>query len=242
MYKDGGILEGIFNAVENLSTTGFLIRTLLVGVLLYIASRLLPQRSGGQYAGYDFTFFWMMGGLIASPLFEPKISFINVLVAVVTIYLVHYVISYLAVKSRTFARIVYGKAEILVAQGKISKKAMLKSLMPIELLLAQLREVDAPNLNEIETAIHETNGRVSVLKKSDFIPVTPADLNMSVVESGLPVILVNDGKILDKNLKKLGFDKKWLNEQLLKFGTADIKTVYLATVDGTGKIYCSLSE
>jgi len=235
-------LEGIFNSVENLSTTGFIIRTLLVGVLLYFASRLLPQRSGGQYAGYDFVFFWMMGGLIASPLFEPKISFINVLAAAVTIYLVHYIISYLAVKSRIFARIVFGKAEILVEQGKINKKAMLKSLMPIELLLAQLREVDAPNLSEIETAIHETNGRVSMLKKSDFIPVTPADLNIPVVESGLPVILVNDGKILDKNLEKLGYDKKWLQEQLLKFGTADIKKVYLATIDGTGNIYCSLSE
>lgn len=73
---------------------------------------------------------------------------------------------------------------------------MLKSLMPIELLLAQLREIEAPNLSEIDTAIHETNGRVSALKKSDYIPVTPSDLNISAVESGLPVTLINDGKII----------------------------------------------
>lgn len=236
------MLDGIFNAVENLSTAGFILRTLLVGVLLYLASRCLPQRSGGQYAGYDFVFFWMMGGLIASPLFEPKISFMNVLAVVVTIYIVHYAISYFGVKSRTFARIVYGKAEILIEQGKISKKNMLKSLMPIELLLSQLREIDAPNLSEIDTAIHETNGRVSAIKKSDYIPITPSDLNISVIESGLPVILINDGKILVKNLDNLGYDRKWLEEQLLKFGVTDLKEVYLATIDGAGNIYCSLND
>lgn len=148
----------------------------------------------------------------------------------------HYIISILVVKSRTFARVVFGKAEVLVAGGQLQKKVMLKSLFPIELLLAQLREVDAPNLSEIETAIHETNGRVGVLKKPDHLPVTPADLNIPTVESGLPVILVNDGKILNKNLEKLGYDRKWLREQLSKFGTTDIKKVFLATIDGTGNI------
>lgn len=235
-------MEGIWNSVEKLSASGFAARTLIVGVMLYTASRFLPQRSGGQYAGFDFTFFWMMGGLIASPLFDSKINFTNTITAAITIYLMHYLISFIAVKSRTFARVVFGKAEVLVSGGKIQKKGMLKSLLPIELLLAQLREIDVPNLSEVEMAIHETNGRVSVLKKTDYLPVTPGDLNIPVVESGLPVILVNDGKILDKNLKKLGYDEKWLREQILKFGTADIKKVYIATIDGTGNIYCSLSE
>lgn len=235
-------MEGIWNSVEKLSALGFTARTLIVGVMLYIASRFLPQRSGGQYAGFDFTFFWMMGGLIASPLFDSKINFTNTITAAVTIYLMHYLISLIAVKSRTFERVVYGKAEILVSGVKIQKKSMLKDLLPIELLLAQLREADVPNVNEVEMVIHETNGRVSVLKKSDHQPVTPDDLNISTVESGLPVILVNDGKVLDKNLKKLGYDRKWLKEQILKFGTADFTKVYLATIDGTGKIYCLLSE
>jgi Predicted membrane protein len=242
VFKGGDTLEGIWNSVEELSASGFALRTLIVGVMLYIASRFLPQRSGGQYAGFDFTFFWMMGGLIASPLFDSRITFTNTITAAVTIYFMHYLISFLAVKSRTFARIVIGRAEVLVAGGQIQKKTMLKSLMPIELLLAQLREADAANLSEVEMAIHETNGRVSVLKKSDHLPVTAGDLNIKTVESGLPTILVNDGKVLDKNLRKLGYDKKWLKEQLLKFGTADIKNVYLATIDGTGEIYCSLSK
>lgn len=235
-------LEGIWNSVEKLEPLGFVARTLIVGIMLYTASRFLPNRSGGQYAGFDFTFFWMMGGLIASPLFESKINFVNTITAVVTIYLMHYLISFIAVKSRTFARVVYGKAEVLVSGGQIQKKGMLKSLFPIELLLSQLREVDVPNIAEVDTAILETSGRVSVLKKSDHLPVTPEDLNIPVVEGGFPAILVNDGKVIVNNLSAIGHDREWLMGELNKLGAMDIKNVYLAIIDGTGEIYCSLTE
>jgi uncharacterized membrane protein YcaP (DUF421 family) len=233
-------LEGIWNSTQDLTILGFAARTLIVGVLLYIASRFLPHRSGGQYAGYDFTFFWMMGGLIASPLFDSKISFTNTITAVITIYLMHYLISFIAVKSRTFARVVFGKEEVLIWKGQIQKKNMLKSLFPLELLLSQLREIDAPNILEVDTAILETNGRVSVLKKTGHTPVTPSDLNIPVARSGLPSILVNDGQIVGKNLEAIGHNKKWLMGELNKLGAMDVKDVYLATIDNTGKIYCSL--
>lgn len=129
-----------------------------------------------------------------------------------------------------------------VSSSAIQKKGMLKSLFPIELLLSQLREMNVPNISEVDTAILETSGRVSVLKKSDYIPVTPSDLNIPVLNSGLPIILVNDGRIIDKNLISIGFNTNWLKEELLKFGVTDMKNVYLATIDGAGKIYYSLSE
>lgn len=236
------MLEGIWNSVEKLAPLGFVARTLIVGLMLYIAGRLLPNRSGGQYAGYDFTFFWMMGGLIASPLFDSKISFINTITAATTIFVLHYLISFIAVKSRPFAEIVFGKAEVLISRGQILKKGMLKSLFPIELLLSQLREVDSPNIAEVDTAILETSGHISVLKKSNHLPVTPADLNITVVEGGLPVILVNDGKVIKDNLVFIGHDKEWLMGELNKLGVMDVRNVYLAVIDGTGEIYCSLSE
>ena len=118
----------------------------------------------------------------------------------------------------------------------------MKSLFPIELLLSQLREIDAPNIAEVDTAILETSGRGSVLKKPVHMPVTPADLNIPVVEGGLPSILVNDGKIIDKNLKATGHDRKWLMGELNMLGAMNIKKVYLATIDGAGKVYCSLIE
>lgn len=232
-------MQGIWNSVKELSVLGFAARTILVGLMLYIAGRFIPHRAGGQYAGFDFTFFWMMGGLIASPLFDPKISFTNTIVAASTIFITHYIISFLSVKSRTFERLVHGKSEILIQKGQIQKKNMLKSLMPMEMLLAQMREIDVSNIAEVDTAILETGGRVSILKKGEHAPVTPKDMNIPVVEGRMPVILMNDGKILDKNLKYLGYDQKWLKDELLKYGVSDIKSVYLATIDGAGQIYYS---
>lgn len=232
-------MEGIWNSVDKLSVSGFAVRTIIVGVMLFIAGRFLPHRSGGQYAGFDFTFFWMMGGLIAAPLFDPKINFTNTIIAAVTIFLTHYLISYISIKSRVFERVVYGKAETLISKGQIQKKNMMKSLFPIEMLLAQLREIDVSNIAEVDTAILETGGRVSVLKKGEYAPVIPGDMKIPVVEGGLPVVLVNDGKIIDKNLEYLGYDQKWLKVELLKYGVSDIKSVYLATIDGAGQIYYS---
>jgi len=233
-------LASIFGSTQKLSSTGFIIRTLAVGVILYFASRYLPRRSGGQYAAYDFAFFWMMGGLIAAPLFDSKISFINVLTAAGTIYALHYLISYIMVKSRTMARIFGGMAIPLVMGGKILRQNMKKALFPIELLLSGIRQIDVPNLAEVEIAVLETNGSVSVLKKPNFLPVTPKDLKIDTVESGLPVVLINDGQLNENNLRKLGYTKKWLEMQLNKNGVENIKDVYMAAIDGTGQLYYSV--
>ncbi len=230
----------IFGSVEKLSPTGFLVRTLAVGVILYFASRFLPRRSGGQYAGYDFAFFWMMGGLVASPLFDSKISFANVLTAVITIYVLHYLISYIVVRSRTMARIIGGMAIPLVMGGKILRQNMRKALFPLELLLSEIRQADAPNLAEVEAAVLETNGHVSVLKKPSFQPVTPQDLKINTVEAGLPVLLINEGRVIKENLRKLGYNREWLEGELQKYGVLNVKDVYVATLDGTGQLYYSV--
>ena len=233
-------LASIFGSTQKLSSAGFLARTLAVGVILYFASRYLPRRAGGQYAAYDFAFFWMMGGLVASPLFDSKISFAYVLTAIATIYFWHYLLSYIVVKSRTMARILGGTAIPLVLGGKILRQNMKKAFFPLELLLSGIRQADAPNLAEVEAAVLETSGNLSVMKKPNFQPATPKELKISTVESGLPVILIDDGRVVKENLNKLGYTRQWLENELRKYGVLNVKDVYLATLDGTGQLYYSL--
>ncbi len=234
-------LASIFGAVEKLSPFGFFVRVLGVAVLLYLGSRFLPRRSGGQFSAYDFAFFWMMGGLIAAPLFDSKNSFAFVIISVTTIYILHYAISYLMVKSRTVARIFGGTAIPLIQGGVVLKQNMKKALFPIELLLSGLRQADAPNLAEVEAAVLETSGHVSVLKKPDSQPVTPKDLNIPALEAGLPVLLVNDGHVIKENLRKINQDESWLHGQLEKYGAMDLRDVYLAGIDGSGQMFYSLA-
>jgi uncharacterized membrane protein YcaP (DUF421 family) len=182
MYSKEGIimelLKDIFGTAQQISPFVFALRSIIVGFLLYAEGKVLPHRSRGQFAGYDFTFFWMMGGITAAPLFEAKISFINTVVIVVVLYSLHYLISYIAVKNRTIAKVVMGEPIPLITNGKIIRPNMAKAFFPLELLLSDMRSVDCPNISEVESAILETSGHVSILKKSDYQPVTPKDLDI----------------------------------------------------------------
>lgn len=231
------LLEDIFGAAQEISPFIFAIRSIVVGILLYIEGKVLPYRAGGQFAGFDFAFFWMMGGITAAPLLDSKISFINTVVIVIVIYTLHYIISYFAVNNRTFANIVLGKPIPLISGGKIIRPNMAKALLPLELLLSDMRNIGAPNINEVEAAILETSGHVSILKKSDYEPVTAKDLNIHTMGAGLPTLLINDGKVVDNNLKKLGYDEEWLKDELLKKGISNINNIYAAMIDTSGEVY-----
>lgn len=234
------LLKNIFGTAEEISPLVFALRTIVVGILLLVEGKVLPHRAGGQFAGYDFTFFWMMGGITAAPLFEAKISFINTVVIITVIYVIHYLISYIAVKNRTFAKIVLGKSIPLISGGKILRPNMTKAFFPLELLLSDMRSIDFPNISEVQAAVLETSGHVSVLKKSDYQPVTPNDLNIQIIGGGLPALLINEGNIIKKNLKELGYDEKWLKDELLKKGITNIKDVYAALIDSSGELYYSV--
>lgn len=232
-------ISSILGTTSQLSPFGFAIRTILVGVLLWTEGKVLPHRSGGQFAGYDFTFFWMMGGVTASPLFDPKLNFLNTITIIVIIYLLHYLFSYMAVKNRTFAKFLTGQPIVLMSGGKVMRQNMARAFLPLELLLSELRVSDAPNLNEVEAAVMETSGHVSVLKKADAQPATPAELNLSTSPGGLPTLLINDGRIVGENLREIGHDESWLVHELGKNGISRVEDVYVALVDPAGIFHYS---
>lgn len=230
----------IFKSLPELSYLGFGVRAVAVGIMLYFASRKLPRRSAGQYAGFDFTFFWMMGGLIASPLYDSKINFVNTITAVIAIFLWHHLVAYLAMKSRPIAGMVYGTAVPLIRGGKIIRQNMKSSLFNMELLLSQLRQLKVGSLSEVEEATLETNGQVSVIKKSHLTPLTPKDLNIPVVSGGMATIVVDDGKVLVDNLAKLNHSEQWLQQELWKNGITRVSDVYFAVIDAMGNLSYSV--
>ena len=193
------LLKNIFGSAEHISPFIFALRSIAAGFLLYVEGKVLPRRSAGQFAAYDFVFFWMMGGITAALLFEAKISFINTIVIIIVMYSLHYFISYIAVRNKFFAKLVLGKPVPLILGGKILRHNMARVLFPLELLLSDMRSVDAANISEVEAAILETSGHVSVLKKSSYQPVTPKDLNIQTIGGGIPTLLINDGKIVEEN-------------------------------------------
>ncbi|KRF05479.1 hypothetical protein ASG89_20325 [Paenibacillus sp. Soil766] len=217
----------------------FACRTLIIGLLVYIISRYLPRRTGGTFAAYDFVFFWLLGGLLVAPLYDLKIRFLDMITAVIIVYLTHFLLSGLAMKSRKWSSWISGHPFTLIKKGKIQDKTMNQALFPIQMLISELRMSGIAKLSEVETAILETTGHLSVIKKADFMPVTTTDLNIkSPLDSPLPTVLIEDGKIMKKNLEKLGWNEAELQQRMVKAKViTPLKKLYAVIWEGKDPLY-----
>jgi uncharacterized membrane protein YcaP (DUF421 family) len=232
------VLE-IIGSAEKLSPFGFFVRAILVGFGLYLLGRYLPRRSGGPFSAYDFAFFWMMGGLAASPLYEAKIGFAPTAAAVITVYSLHYLLSAAATKSRTFAKLLMGEPRVLIANGKVIRANMKKSLLPLEILMSELRMMNVFNIGEVEYAIMETSGHVSIIKKPDHSPVSAKDLNVIVAAKPAPLIVVNDGHLVEESISRLGYSLPGFKDFFSQNCPLSVSAVYVATLDTEGTLYYS---
>ena len=232
----------LFKSAEHLSHTGFAVRAVVSVVLIYLMSKFLMKRAAGQFTAFDFTFLWMLGALAVAPLLDGKILFTTTIIATSTLYFWHFFISWLAVRSRSWSRFMTRKPVILVEKGIIHEQNMRRSFFNNDLLLSEMRLADASDLTQVEQVILETSGHLSVVKKAEHLPPNPTEFQIPVPPGGLPIILINRGKVLRDNLMSLHLTEEWLKNQLFKYGVMHIKDVYLATINPEGKLYYSVKS
>ena len=150
-------------------------------------------------------------------------------------------ISILNMKSVNFRKIMSGQPAILIYRGKLDEKALRKESITINELQERLRVDNIFNLGDVEYAILETNGELTVIQKPEKRTLTPQDLNITPEYEGIPYDLVVEGKIMHENLKTLGKDEIWLKKQLKKFD-ANPENTLVATLDGKGQFFCQKKE
>lgn len=134
-----------------------------------------------------------------------------------------------------------GQPSLLIYRGKIDEKVLRKERLTLNELEEKLRSNNVFNLGDVEYAILETNGEVTVIQKPEKRNVIAEDLNISPEYEGISYDLVIDGKIMEKNLKSIGKDEKWLIAQLKKFD-AKPKNTLIATIDGKDEFFCQKKE
>ena len=134
-----------------------------------------------------------------------------------------------------------GQPSLLIYRGKIDEKVLRKERITINELQERLRGNNIFNLSDVEYAILETNGQVTVITKPEKRNLIPQDFNIVPEYEGIPYDLVVDGKIMEENLKAIGRDNTWLEKQLKKFDTNPTNTL-IATVDGKGDFFCQKKE
>lgn len=229
--------------VEMGAMLSFLMRAAGVAGIFFVVNTFLPRRTAGVFAAYDFVVLWLFGGLAAAPLVNSKVSFTNALIAMLTVLVCHYGLSKLAVLGTRVSRFINGKPLTLVKNGQVLRKNMSRGLIPAWMLLAELRCVGLSDLSQVQYAILEPCGRISIIPKSNFWPVTLGDLGGEMsAESCLPTLLIEDGQILYENLARLNYDEGWLLQELNKQGIAKLADVYIASIDSRGNLYFSLKK
>jgi uncharacterized membrane protein YcaP (DUF421 family) len=139
-------------------------------------------------------------------------------------------------KSIRARAIICGKPTILIEKGRIKEDELRKELYTLNDLLEQLRIKNFPNITDIEYAILETNGQLSVIPKSQKRPLNPADMNIKTDYEGITVDVVIDGHIMTNNLKTIGKDRQWLIQEMRKQHYNDPSEILLACVDPAGKL------
>lgn len=217
------------------------VRSIIIYVIVLIVMRLMGKREIGQLQPFELVISIMIADLASIPMTDPGVPIFNGIVPILGLLAMHLVITVLNLKSVNIRKFTCGKPTILIYRGKIDEEAMKKERFTISELQERLRGKDVFNLGDVEYAILETNGEISVIQKPEKRNTTPEDFNITPEYEGLPYDLVVDGKVMYENLTKIGKNEKWLANQIKKFNTK-AEDVLIATMDGKGNFFCQAKE
>ncbi len=200
-------------------------------IVLFILSKLIGNKQISNMTLFDYINGITIGSIAAEMATALQGDFILPLIAMVIYALVSLGISRMAIKSIKLRRFFIGRSIILLDNGRLYKKNLLKARLDINEFLTQCRVNGFFNLSDIQTAIIEPNGMVSILPVSDKRPVNPQDLNLSPNKEKLVVNVIIDGKVMYDNLKYIGKEVVWLKKQLKEQWDMNTNNVFLATYD-----------
>ena len=217
------------------------IRAIILYIVVLVVMRLMGKREIGQLQPFELAISIMIADLASVPMSELGIPLTNGIVPILALLVIYMIISILNMKSVNFRKIMSGKPAILIYRGRIDEKTLRKESITINDLQERLRVDNIFNLGDVEYAILETNGELTVIQKPEKRALTPQDLNISPDYEGIPYDLVVEGKVMYENLKTIGKDEIWLEKQLKKFD-ANTENTLVATIDGKGNFFCQKKE
>lgn len=219
-----------------------LIRAIILYFTVVFIMRVMGKRQIGQLQPFELVIALMVSELAAMPMQNTGIPLVHGIIPIITLLVLQVLISTLQLKSET-ARIIFcGKPSILIEKGKININELKNNRLNINDLLEELRLKEYFNIGDIEYAILETGGQISIIPKSDIQPATRKDLKILPIQDKLPVTLILDGKINNKNLEVINKDKSWLNKQLKKNNILAADEVFLASLDSKGNLAYQLKK
>ncbi len=212
------------------------IKTLVAAVYLYILTRLMGKKQISSLSPYDYVVGIAIGSVAADFSVEASINVWQGMVSLSIWAVFPVILALVSKKSYRARKLLDGTPSLLIHRGQFIEKNIRSSRLTVDDLLEELRVAGAFDPSDVEAAVFETGGRVSVLKKADRLPLTPRDMGQAPPGNGLCVNLVIDAKVIPEHLALIGRDEAWLREEARRQGFGDLREILLACVDVHSKL------
>jgi len=212
-------------------------RTVLMFAIVIVSMRLMGKRQMGELELNELVVAVMISELAAVPIVEKDVHLMHGIVPVLSLLACELLIAFFSMKSIRFRSLASGKPSIIIREGQIVQKEMRKNRFTVDELTEELRKQGITDLAKIHYAILETNGSLNTVLYAAHSPVTCNDLNLLPEDPGLPVIVINDGRVLKNNLSLLGLNEAWLEKELTAREVDSPKDIFILSVDESQHIY-----
>ena len=218
-------------------------RTVILYFLIMTGLRLMGKRQIGELEPGELVLTMMISDLATVPMQDFGIPLLAGVIPILTLLALSMLLSQLSLSSIRFRALACGTPSVLIREGVLQQEAMRKNRYTLDELLEELRGQGFTGVEEVKYAVLENSGHLSVLPWARCQPPTAEQLGVAVEENvTLPVVLVNDGRLLWRNLEAQGLDEAWLREALRKEGLSSHREAFLVTVDVTGRVSCVKKE
>lgn len=210
--------------------------------LLLFLTLYMGKRAIGELPIFDFLIIVILGAVVGADIADPEIKHLPTAVALVGIALLQRIVAKLKISKRKFGHLITFEPTIIIQNGKLLNKNLKKIQYSIDNVLQMLREKDIFDIDEVETAIIEASGNLSVLKKPEKSFITRADMALPTKSSAITYPLIIEGKVYSQVLRYLSLDEAWLLNQLKLRRLPDIQDIFFASINQNHELQISLKN
>jgi uncharacterized membrane protein YcaP (DUF421 family) len=219
-----------------------ILRGIFAYLLLLAVSRVIGRKAIARMTFFDYTISITLGSLAAYTAIGSTRTPFTVTVVILTFTALYLLTSALSTQSIRMRKLIDSEPVVVLAKGKLIRANMKKVRLTIAVLNKLLREKDVFNILDVEYAILESNGGLSVLLKSNKQPLTPNDMGVPTPYKGLSAEIIVDGMLLEENLAAAGKDAAWVKNELACKCISRVEDVFFAALDSSGNLYVSLGK
>ena len=209
-----------------------IIRTAIIFITLLVIMRLMGKRQIGEMQPFELVITLLIAELACIPMSDSSIPLLYGIIAIITIYVLHEIMTLLDLKIKPLKSFISGKPSLVINKNGIDDYQLKRNNLDVSDLIESLRTAGFFSLDCVDYALYESNGQFSALPKEDY----------ESMQTSLPLVIIDNGKYDKKNLELTGLDEDFFNSFLEKEHVKKVKKVLVLTADGTGKVYMQVKK